>query len=60
MLAWYGVSGAAVVNQNGEVVGVMSDLLSSAKTIEELKDRSKVYGSLFIPLEILQEFLGGN
>jgi len=60
MLAWYGISGAAVVNQDGEVVGVMSNLLSSAKTREEFKDRSKVYGSLFIPLEILREFLGGN
>jgi len=60
MLAWYGISGAAVVNQDGEVVGVMSNLLTSAKTREELKDRSKVYGSLFIPLEILREFLGGN
>ena len=60
MLAWYGISGAAVVNENGEVVGVMSNLLSSSKTKEDLKDRSKVYGSLFIPLEILREFLGGN
>ena len=60
MLAWYGISGAAVVNEDGEVVGVISNLLSSAKTKEEFKDRSKVYGSLFIPLEILREFLGGN
>jgi S1-C subfamily serine protease len=60
MKAWYGISGAAVVNDSGEVVGVMSNLLTHAKSEKEMKDRSKVYGSLFIPLEILQEFIGGN
>lgn len=60
MKAWYGISGAAVVNKSGEVVGVMSNLLTNARTEKEQKDRSKVYGSLFIPLEILQEFIGGN
>lgn len=61
MLAWFGISGGAVVNQSGEVVGVMAMLLSSAKDKkEQYSDRSKVYGSLFIPLEILREFLGGN
>jgi S1-C subfamily serine protease len=59
MLAWYGISGSAVINSDGEVVGVMSNLLTSEKRTGHAKDRSKVYGSLFVPLELLREFIGG-
>ena len=54
MLAWYGISGSAVVNADGQVVGVMSNLLA-----DKPKDRKSVYGSLFVPLEVLKDFLGG-
>jgi S1-C subfamily serine protease len=54
MLAWYGISGSAVVNKDGEVVGVMSNLMAT-----DPRKRSTVFGSLFIPLEVLKEFLGG-
>jgi S1-C subfamily serine protease len=56
MLAWYGISGSAVTNIHGEVVGVMSNLLSN--DISSMR-REAVYGSLFIPLELLQEFVTG-
>lgn len=54
MLAWYGLSGSAVVDKDGRVVGVMSNLLT-----DKPRDRKSVYGSLFVPLEVLQDFLGG-
>lgn len=59
MLAWYGISGSAVINGDGEVVGVMSNILTSEQRNGPAKDRSKVYGSLFVPLELLREFIGG-
>lgn len=59
MLAWYGISGSAVINDSGEVVGVMSNLLTSEERKGMARDRSKVYGSLFVPLELLREFIGG-
>jgi S1-C subfamily serine protease len=54
MHAWYGISGSAVVDEDGQVVGVLSNLIA-----KDPKDRSTVIGSLFVPLEILKDFLGG-
>jgi S1-C subfamily serine protease len=54
MHAWYGISGSAVVDEDGQVVGVLSNLIA-----KDSKDRSTVTGSLFVPLEILKDFLGG-
>ncbi len=58
---WYGASGSAAVNSNGEVVGVMSNIrFNRAEDKKKPFKREDVAESLFIPLEILREFIGGN
>lgn len=53
---WYGASGSPAVNMNGQVIGVISNIYSDDI---KSKERSHVVYSLFIPLEIVREFLGG-
>jgi len=53
---WYGSSGSPVMNLRGEVIGVMSNIQFKAKVT---KKREDVEYSLFIPLEIVREFIGG-
>lgn len=61
MKIWYGASGSAAVNTNGEVVGVMSNIrFNRAEDKKKPFKREDVAESLFIPLEILREFIGGN
>lgn len=53
---FYGASGSAVINEKGEVVGVVQGIyLSDTRS----KDRKNVVKSLIVPLEILREFLEG-
>lgn len=54
---WFGASGSPIINSKGEVIGVVTGLLSDEEN--GYKDRSKVYGSLFVPLDVLREFIGG-
>ena len=56
---WYGASGSAVVNMNGEVIGVISNIRFLEDIPRKKQTREKVFESLFIPLEILREFIGG-
>jgi S1-C subfamily serine protease len=58
MKIWFGASGSPVIDFNGKVVGVMAEIDYELPSGEKL-DRKYVTQSLFIPLEILREFLGG-
>jgi S1-C subfamily serine protease len=53
---WYGASGSAIMNVDGDVVGVIAMVLSKDKS----KKKEDVVASFFIPLEILREFIGGR
>lgn len=57
MKVWFGASGSAILNVDGDVIGVMAMIRSSDP---KSKKRELVIESLFIPLEILREFIGGK
>ncbi len=60
MKIWYGASGSAALNMQGEVIGVMAMIrFDKVFTKKNPPKREDVSESMFIPLEILREFIGG-
>lgn len=57
MKVFYGASGSPVVNENGEVIGVVA--MITFKPVKGKPQKKDVLNTLIIPLELLREFIGG-
>lgn len=56
---FFGASGSAIMNTSGEVVGVIA-MIRGKDEDSKCENKEDVVASLFIPLEILREFIGGK